>query len=79
MFLKVWLDIILCSGDRCLTSLLSFRMASITNILGRFRNEATTVQGVTNSAGYRLSSSINPSMAYYYFKVGSQIEPSFPG
>ena len=64
------------SGE--ITSLLSFRMASITNILGRFRNKATTVQGVTNTAGYRLSSSINPSMAYYYFKVGSQIYPNKP-
>ena len=60
------------------TSLLSFRMASITNILGRFRNQATAVQGVTASAAYRLSSSINPSMAYYYFKVGSQIYPNKP-
>ena len=60
------------------TSLLSFRMASITNILGRFRNQASATQGVTNTASYRLSSSINPSMAYYYFKVGSQIYPNKP-
>jgi hypothetical protein len=60
------------------TSLLSFRMASITNILGRFRNKTSAVQGVTNTASYRLSSSVNPSMAYYYFKVGSQIYPNKP-
>ena len=60
------------------TSLLSFRMASITNILGRFRNQATAVQGVINTASYRLGSSINPNIGYYYFKVGSQIYPNKP-
>ena len=58
------------------TALLSFRMASITNILGRFRNQAGAIQGATNTASYRLSSSINPNIGYYYFKLGSQIIPN---
>ena len=60
------------------TALLAFRMASITNILGRFRNCTSNVQGVTATAAYRTSSSVNPSMSYYYFKVGSQIYPNKP-
>jgi len=60
------------------TALLAFRMASITNILGRFRNCTSNAQGATGTAAYRTSSSVNPTMAYYYFKVGSQIYPNKP-
>ena len=60
------------------TNLLSFRMASITNILGRFRNQTTAVQGAVLTSAYRLGSSVNPAMGYYYFKVGSQIYPNKP-
>ena len=59
-----------------ITNLLSFRMASITNILGRFRNQAGAVQGANATCAYRLSSAINPNIAYYYFKLGSQIVPN---
>ena len=60
------------------TALLAFRMASITNILGRFRNQTSAVQGASATAAYRTSSSVNPAIAYYYFKVGSQIYPNKP-
>ena len=59
-----------------ITNLLSFRMASITNILGRFRNQAGAVQGANATYASRLSSAINPNIAYYYFKLGSQIVPN---
>jgi len=59
------------------TNILAFRMASICNILGRFRNNSATAQAAAGGV-YRTSSSINPNLSYYYFKVGSQTIPNKP-
>jgi hypothetical protein len=61
-----------------ITNLLSFRMASLCSLLGRFRNQSSAVQGANATSAYRLSSSINPNMSSYYFKLGSQVIPNKP-
>jgi hypothetical protein len=60
------------------TNILSFRHASLCNILGRFRNQSSAVQGVNASSAYRLSSSVNPNISSYYFKIGNAIVPNKP-
>jgi hypothetical protein len=61
-----------------ITNLLSFRMASLCSLLGRFRNFSSAVQGANASSAYRLSSSVNPNISSYYFKLGSQVIPNKP-
>ena len=60
------------------TALIPFRAASITALYARFRNFGTATQGVNNSAAYRKSSSINPNMSYFYFRIGSSVYPNKP-
>ena len=60
------------------TTLLPFRAASITALYARFRNYVNAVQGANATAAYRKSSSINPNMSYYYFRVGSSLYPNKP-
>jgi hypothetical protein len=43
----------------------------------RFRNIPTTVQGANATAGYR-SSSVNPNLSQYYFKIGQSVIPNKP-
>jgi hypothetical protein len=61
-----------------ITNLLSFRMASLCSLIGRFRNQSSAVQGANTTSAYRLSSSVNPNMSSYYFKLGSQVIPNKP-
>jgi hypothetical protein len=64
------------SGE--ISTLLGIRCASLTQLLARFRNRATAGQGHDDNAAYRKSSSINPNLSYYYFKIGSQMLPQKP-
>jgi len=60
------------------TTLVPFRCASLTALYARFRNHATAAQGVNASAAYRKSSSINPNLSNFYFRIGSSIYPNKP-
>ena len=60
------------------TTLLPFRAASITALYARFRNYGSATQGVNASAAYRKSSSINPNLSYFYFRIGSSLYPNKP-
>jgi len=60
------------------TTLVPFRCASLTALYVRFRNLTNNQQGVNTSAAYRKSSSINPNLASYYFRIGSSIYPNKP-
>jgi len=60
------------------TNMLPFRCSSLTAIYARFRNQASAVQGVNASAAYRKSSSVNPSLSQYYFRIGSSMYPNKP-
>ena len=60
------------------TTLVPFRCASLTALYARFRNQTNAVQGVNASAAYRKSSSINPNLSSYYFRIGSSIYPNKP-
>lgn len=64
------------SGE--ISNLVGIRCASLTQLLARFRNQATATQGVNATAAYRKSSSINPNLSYYYWKIGSQLVPNKP-
>jgi len=58
------------------TTLLPFRCASLTSLYARFRNFSTATQGANATAAYRRSSSINPSLSSFYFRIGSSIYPN---
>jgi hypothetical protein len=60
------------------TTLLPFRMYSLTALYARFRNQASAVQGVSGTAAYRKSSSINPNFSSYYARVGAAVYPNKP-
>ena len=60
------------------TTLLPFRCASLTSLMARFRNFSTSVQGANATAAYRRSSSINPGLSSFYFRIGSSIYPNKP-
>ena len=60
------------------TTLLPFRFSSLCGLYARFLNLSNSVQGANATAAYRKSSSINPNIASYYFRVGSQIVPNKP-
>ena len=60
------------------TSLLPFRMASLTALYGRFLNQTGAVQGVNATASYRKTSSINPNFSSYYVRCGSSLIPNKP-
>ena len=60
------------------TNMLPFRCSSLTSIYARFRNQSGSLQGANPSAAYRKSSSINPNLASYYFRVGSSMYPNKP-
>jgi len=60
------------------TTLVPFRCASLTALYARFRNQTNAVQGANASAAYRKSSSINPNLSSYYFRIGSSIYPNKP-
>lgn len=60
------------------TNMLPFRCSSLTAIYARFRNQASAVQGVNATAAYRKSSSINPNLSQYYFRIGSSMYPNKP-
>jgi hypothetical protein len=64
------------SGE--ITSLLPFRLASLCSLIGRFRNHSSAVQGANATSAYRLSSSVNPNIGYYYFKLANQVIPNKP-
>jgi len=60
------------------TTLVPFRCASLTALYARFRNQATAVQGANATAAYRKSSSINPNLSNFYYRIGSSIYPNKP-
>jgi hypothetical protein len=60
------------------TTLLPFRFSSLNAIYGRFRNQASAVQGANATASARLSSSINPNFGSFYFRTGQLIYPPKP-
>lgn len=60
------------------TAMLPFRCASLTAMYARFRNYPAAVQGVDASAAYRKSSSINPNISSYYFRIASSMYPNKP-
>jgi hypothetical protein len=60
------------------TTLLPFRCSSLTAIYARFRPFVSAVQGVTNTASYRKSASINPNFGSYYFRIANSIVPNKP-
>lgn len=64
------------SGE--ISNLIGIRCASLTQLIARFRNRASAVQGANATASYRKSSSINPNLSYYYWKIGSQLVPNKP-
>ena len=57
------------------TTMLPFRFYSMTALYARFRN-ISGAQGVTLSAGYRKSSSINPNFSQYYARIGAAMYPN---
>ena len=60
------------------TTLLPFRAASIKALYARFLPFVGAVQGADATAAYRKSSSINPNISSYYYRVGSSIFPNKP-
>ena len=60
------------------TTLVPFRMASMQSIYARFRPFANAVNGASATAAYRKSSSCNPCLSSYYFRIGSSIYPNKP-
>jgi len=60
------------------TAMLPFRCSSLNALYGRFRNCSASVQGANGTACYRKSSSVNPSIASYYFRIGSSMYPNKP-
>ena len=60
------------------TTLVPFRCASLTALYARFRNQATAIQGSNATAAYRKSSSINPNLSSFYFRIGSSIFKNKP-
>jgi hypothetical protein len=60
------------------TTLLPFRFSSMNSIYARFRNMASAGQGLNATAGYRLSSSINPNIGNWYYRIGQGLYPSKP-
>jgi hypothetical protein len=60
------------------TCLVPFRCASLNSVYARFRNQSSAVQGAILTAAYRKSSSINPNLGSFYFRIGSSIFPNKP-
>ena len=60
------------------TQLVPFRCASLNAIYARFRPYVSNIQGVTASAAYRKSCSVNPNLASFYWRIGSSIYPNKP-
>jgi hypothetical protein len=61
------------------TTLLPFRFSSLCGLYAKFLNQSSAVQGANATAAYRKSSSINPNLSSYYFRVGnSGIIPNKP-
>jgi hypothetical protein len=61
------------------TTLLPFRFSSLCGLYAKFLNLSSAVQGANATAAYRKSSSINPNLSSYYFRVGnSGIIPNKP-
>ena len=60
------------------TTLVPFRCASLNAMYVRFRNYGAAVGGANGTAAYRKSSSINPNLGSYYFRIGSAIYPNKP-
>lgn len=60
------------------TNMLPFRCSSLTAIYARFRNQSSAANGVNATAAYRKSSSVNPNLASYYFRIGSSMYPNKP-
>lgn len=58
--------------------LVGLRAASLTQLIARFRNQANATQGANNTASYRLSSSVNPNISSYYWRVGNELVPRKP-
>ena len=60
------------------TTLLPFRAASIKSLYARFLPYVSVANGIENTSAYRKSSSVNPMIGSYYFRVGSSIYPNKP-
>ena len=60
------------------TNMLPFRCSSLTALYARFRNQSSAVQGANGTAAYRKSSSVNPNLSQYYFRIGSSMYPNKP-
>jgi hypothetical protein len=60
------------------TNMLPFRCSSLTAIYARFRNQSGRVNGLNATAGYSKSSSVNPNLSQYYFRIGSSMYPNKP-
>jgi hypothetical protein len=57
------------------TTMIPFRCHSLNAIYARFRNQSTAIQGAATAA-YRKSSSVNPNISSYYFRIGSSVYPN---
>jgi hypothetical protein len=60
------------------TTILPFKFTSMNSLYARFRNMASSVQGANSTAGYRLSSSINPNISNFYLRIGQSLVPNKP-
>ena len=58
--------------------LVGLRSNSLTQLIARFRNNSTAVQGADATCAYRLSSSVSPNLASYYWKINNQLIPQKP-
>jgi hypothetical protein len=58
--------------------LVGLRCASLTQLIARFRNQASATQGANGTASYRLGSSVSPNLNSYYWRVGNEIIPRKP-
>jgi hypothetical protein len=57
--------------------LVPIRAYSLTQLISRFRNQASAVQGASTCA-YRLSSSVSPNLANYQWKIADKMFPQKP-
>ena len=57
--------------------LVPIRAYSLTQLISRFRNQASAVQGASTCA-YRLSSSVSPNLASYQWKIADKMFPQKP-